>query len=129
MKNAWLALLFLVCRSSPLYAAQSTLVDVEGKACTGDDKSRRQTEQAAMADAKKCGQWDKAYTNKKRDRVPGVLKQALMQAPAAWKKFQTLSNSLRNQYVGWVRDAKTEATRLRRVTEVVARMRGGAKDA
>ncbi len=53
MKNAWLALLFLVCLSSPLYAAQSTLVDVEGKACMGDDKSRKQTEQAAMTDAKR----------------------------------------------------------------------------
>jgi hypothetical protein len=53
MKNALLALLLFICLSSPLYAAQSTIVDVEGKACMGDDKSRKQTEQAAMADAKR----------------------------------------------------------------------------
>lgn len=53
MKNAFLALLLFICLSSPLYAAQSTIMDVEGNACMGDDKSRKQTEQAAMADAKR----------------------------------------------------------------------------
>jgi hypothetical protein len=53
MKKIFLALLFVVCIFSPLYAAQSTIVDVEGNACMGDDKSRKQTEQAAMADAKR----------------------------------------------------------------------------
>lgn len=53
MKKAFLALLWLVFVSSPLFAGQSTIVDVEGNACMGDDKSRRQTEQAAMADAKR----------------------------------------------------------------------------
>ncbi len=53
MKNAFLVLLLFICIYSPLYAAQSTIVDVEGNACMGDDKSRKQTEQAAMADAKR----------------------------------------------------------------------------
>jgi hypothetical protein len=53
MKKIFLALLLVICISSPLYAAQSTIVDVDGKACMGDDKSRKQTEQAAMADAKR----------------------------------------------------------------------------
>jgi len=35
------------------YAAQSTIVEAEGYACLGEDKSRRQTEQEAMADAKR----------------------------------------------------------------------------
>lgn len=35
------------------YASQSTITDAEGYACMGDDKSRKQTEQAALADAKK----------------------------------------------------------------------------
>jgi hypothetical protein len=37
----------------PLYAAQSTITEAEGNACMGDDKSRKQTEQAALTDAKK----------------------------------------------------------------------------
>lgn len=53
MKKIFLALWFLVLISSPLYAAQSTIVNAEGNACMGDDKSRKQTEQAAMADARR----------------------------------------------------------------------------
>ena len=53
MKNTFLALLLWIFICSSLYAAQSTIVDVEGNACMGDDKSRKQTEQAAMADAKR----------------------------------------------------------------------------
>ncbi len=36
-----------------LFAAQSTITESEGYACMGEDKSRKQTEQAAMADAKR----------------------------------------------------------------------------
>jgi hypothetical protein len=53
MKKAFLLLLLVICLSSPLFAGQSTIVDVDGNACMGDDKSRKQTEQAAMADAKR----------------------------------------------------------------------------
>lgn len=38
---------------STLYASQSTITETEGYACMGDDKSKKQTEQAAMADAKR----------------------------------------------------------------------------
>jgi hypothetical protein len=37
----------------PIQAAQSSIADAEGSACMGDDKSRKQTEQAALNDAKK----------------------------------------------------------------------------
>jgi hypothetical protein len=53
MKKLTLALLLVICICPSLYAAQSTIVDVDGNACMGDDKSRKQTEQAAMADAKR----------------------------------------------------------------------------
>ena len=35
------------------HQGQSTITDIEGQACMGDDKSRKQTEQAAMHDAKR----------------------------------------------------------------------------
>ncbi|MEK6582458.1 MAG: DUF4384 domain-containing protein [Nitrospirota bacterium] len=38
---------------SNLYASQSTIVESEGYACMGEDKSKKQTEQTALADAKK----------------------------------------------------------------------------
>ncbi|MDO8724035.1 MAG: hypothetical protein Q7J31_17670, partial [Syntrophales bacterium] len=39
--------------ASTIYALQSSITDADGYACMGDDKSRKQTEQAALADAKK----------------------------------------------------------------------------
>ncbi len=54
MRPFILTVLSMLCLfSSPLYAAQSTIVEAEGSACMGDDKSRRQTEQAALLDAKR----------------------------------------------------------------------------
>ncbi|MEE9910515.1 MAG: DUF4384 domain-containing protein [Deltaproteobacteria bacterium] len=47
----FLAAIILI--GAPLYAAQSTIKIAEGSACMGDDKSRKQTEAAAMADAKR----------------------------------------------------------------------------
>lgn len=47
-----LSLLFAIM-ASPALAAQSVIIDTEGYACMGDDKSRKQTETAAMADAKR----------------------------------------------------------------------------
>ena len=35
------------------YASQSTITESEGYACMGEDKSKKQTEQTALADAKK----------------------------------------------------------------------------
>lgn len=48
-----LAVLLLLVLTRPLCAAQSTITDAEGVACMGDDKSRKQTEQAAFTDAKR----------------------------------------------------------------------------
>ena len=42
-----------LCIATQLYAAQSTIKIAEGSACMGDDKSRKQTETSAMADAKR----------------------------------------------------------------------------
>ena len=39
--------------AAPLYAAQSTIKVAQGAACMGDDKSRKQTETAALAEAKR----------------------------------------------------------------------------
>lgn len=48
-----LTVLMLFLYLPPLYAAQSTITEADGNACMGDDKSRKQTEQAALIDAKK----------------------------------------------------------------------------
>lgn len=60
MKKYWRTLVIAAVIFSALHlaasapdASQSTITDADGYACMGDDKSRRQTEQAALADAKK----------------------------------------------------------------------------
>lgn len=55
MKRALLlAISFIVLLIAPLlHAGQSTITDAEGYACMGDDKSKRQTEQQALSEAKR----------------------------------------------------------------------------
>lgn len=56
MKRIFLGLFIvgaLMCKGHPTQAAQSTITESEGYACMGEDKSRKQTEQAALADAKR----------------------------------------------------------------------------
>ncbi len=54
MKRIIIALIIFVLAAIPnLYAAQSTITEAEGQACMGDDKSKKETEQAALSDAKR----------------------------------------------------------------------------
>jgi len=46
-------LIFLMLFATSVNATQSTITESEGRACMGDDKSRKQTEQAAFSDAKR----------------------------------------------------------------------------
>ena len=46
-------ILMMLLIDTSTFAAQSTITDIEGSACMGDDKSRKQTEQAAITDAKR----------------------------------------------------------------------------
>ena len=74
-----------------------------------------------IKDAKKQGLWDTAYTNLVKDRLPSDLKNSLMHNKTAWINFQKFANSYRNMYIGWVKGAKTQETRKRRINEVVKR--------
>lgn len=76
-----------------------------------------------IKEAKKNGLWDIAYTNKVKERIPSDLKQALLADSKAWDNFQHYANSYRNMYCGWVKDAKTNKTRKRRIAMVVERSR------
>jgi uncharacterized protein YdeI (YjbR/CyaY-like superfamily) len=76
---------------------------------------------AKIEEAKRNGYWYSAYTNKKTDELPLDLKDALILDTDAWYNFQRFSNSYRNNYIGWVNEAKSEETRRRRIAEVVKR--------
>jgi hypothetical protein len=53
MKKILMMVLISLVFAFRLYAAQSAITDSEGNACMGDDKSRKQTEDAALSDAKR----------------------------------------------------------------------------
>jgi hypothetical protein len=47
------AIVLCLTITSPTFSFQSTITEAEGNACMGDDKSRKQTEQSALIEAKK----------------------------------------------------------------------------
>jgi len=71
--------------------------------------------------AKKNGFWKTAYTNKIIEKLPSDLKKSLISDKIAWENFQNFANSYRNMYIGWVKNAKTDETRTKRINEVVKR--------
>lgn len=55
---------------------------------------------------------------RKRDLVvPPYFKQALMRRPKAWENFTNLAPSYRRIYLLWIKDARTEETRAKRLAE------------
>ena len=72
-----------------------------------------------IEEAKKSGFWDNAYTNKTKEAIPLDLKEALMKDKKAWGNFQNFANSYRNMYIGWVNNAKTTETRVKRIQKIV----------
>lgn len=93
------------------------------------DTAERMIAQRKMTDAglttienaKKHRTWNKSYTNIKKERLPTDLKTALQTDPTAWTNFQTYANTYRNMYIGWINNAKTPATRHKRIMDVVKR--------
>jgi len=74
---------------------------------------------AKIEEAKKSGQWDKAYSNLELENIPSDLKDAFLNEPLAWDNFNMFANTYRNLYVGWVNQAKTFETRAKRIKIVV----------
>jgi len=75
---------------------------------------------ARIEEAKKAGTWQRAYTNRTRERMPSDLKKALLENGQAWDNFSRFANTYRNMYIGWVVSAKTRETREKRIARVVA---------
>jgi uncharacterized protein YdeI (YjbR/CyaY-like superfamily) len=77
--------------------------------------------------AKKNGLWKSAYTNKIKEKIPTDLKVSLQSDIIAWENFQNFANSYRNMYIGWVKNAKTDETRIKRIKEIVKKSRKNKK--
>lgn len=71
----------------------------------------------------------KTTTTTDASSVHRVVTTALMPHPKAWKNFQRLSASRRAAYIRMISDAKTAATRRRRVQQAVALLEQSTGDA
>jgi hypothetical protein len=96
-----LPFLLILLLSSNLHASQSTIVEVEGQACMGYDKSRKQTEDEALTHAKKKAVEHAATYIKSESRVKDFeLEKDLVEAysNATVKVIQELGRA-------WYKDA------------------------
>ena len=69
MKILFLTSLLILFVVSALYASQSTIIETDGQACMGYDKSRKQTEEEALVNAKKNAVQHAATYIKSESRV------------------------------------------------------------
>ena len=72
-------------------------------------------------EAKKNGKWNAAYSSKTEAPIPNDLAEALKENEVAWNNFNRFSNSVKFQYVYWIKSAKKEETRRKRISDVVKR--------
>ncbi|HEY9008275.1 MAG TPA: YdeI/OmpD-associated family protein [Ohtaekwangia sp.] len=60
--------------------------------------------------------------------VPDELKKALSKNAAAKKIFESLSYTNRKEYANWIRDAKKEETRNKRLAAIIEKLLAGKKN-
>lgn len=61
------------------------------------------------------------------DAIPAYIEAGLRREPRAWTFFNELAPSHRRVYVGWIESAKRQATREKRLAEVVERLVAGLR--
>jgi uncharacterized protein YdeI (YjbR/CyaY-like superfamily) len=75
---------------------------------------------AAVEGAKRDGRWDRAYAGQRAATVPEDLQETLDKSPEAAAFFATLNSGNRYAVLYRIQDAKTPATRARRIAKFVA---------
>ncbi len=117
-------LIALIALASPSHAAQSAIMDAEGYACMGDDKSKKQTETEAFANVKrKAAEYASTYIKSETKVKDFELEQDLIKAyaNATVKVVQELEK-------GWYRDPSLgDCYRIKIKAEVVPDDRALAK--
>jgi uncharacterized protein YdeI (YjbR/CyaY-like superfamily) len=84
---------------------------------------------ALVEAAKASGQWDAATRREVLMELPAELEAALAARPGAREGFARLPDSLKNQFIYWVAEAKRAETRRRRIDEVIRRAEEGGGSA
>jgi len=79
---------------------------------------------AKVREAKENGEWEAAVRLEDTSSLPEDLSRALESDPAARAIFEKLPASQKKQALYWLASAKTEATRLKRIRQIVERVSG-----
>ena len=74
---------------------------------------------AKVAEAKKDGSWTTQDSVEKLEAVPRALREALGRNAGAGKTFRKLSPTLKKQFLWFIKSAKREETRTKRIAIVV----------
>ena len=82
---------------------------------------------ASVDAAKSRGLWDEPKKAPVDLPVPADLKEALATEEKARENFRNMAPSHRRQYIGWIEEAKREATRLKRIKVTVERLKENVK--
>jgi hypothetical protein len=116
MKRLFISFLSVLWVASNLYASQSTIIETDGIACMGYDKSRKQTEEEALANAKKKAVEHASTYIKSESRIKDFeLEKDLVEAysNATVKVIQEISRS-------WYRDVSLgECCRVKIKADVI----------
>ena len=80
---------------------------------------------AKVREAKDNGEWEAAIRREDTSSLPDDLRQALESNPNAQASFEQLPASQKKQYLYWLASAKTEATRQKRLRQIVEQATGG----
>ena len=77
--------------------------------------------------AKRDGSWEILTDIDEEMTVPDDLQEALSANPKAWDNFENFAPSYRKQYLYWLKSAKRQATRDKRLREIVRRAENNIK--
>lgn len=76
---------------------------------------------AKIESAKRDGSWDRLDDIDREITVPEDLEAALALNPVANENFDNFPSSSKKQYLWWLKSAKKDATREKRLREIVKR--------
>lgn len=77
---------------------------------------------AAVEEAQQNGEWEAAIRREDTSIIPLDLQQVFAVDETAQQHFEQLPRSQKKQFLGWISEAKTPATRQRRINETIKRL-------
>ncbi|MDF1548600.1 MAG: YdeI/OmpD-associated family protein [Bacteroidales bacterium] len=72
-----------------------------------------------IEEAKKNGQWDKAYGSREKPKIPKEFLDALEKDKTAYANFMNFANSHQTTYLYWYLSAKRPETKAKRLSQIV----------